>query len=324
LSIKEKQTKKQDLTDNDRVDLLFIIHNFSNLLKEGKSKQLARLQEWGLRTNRSLDFYQNLLSNPKSKNESVLNDRANALTNLKNFVLSKEAEVYKFWSEQSELMQSIFVMETILYNEVGRMDAPDALERKDVAQVVANRFDNDKYNSLSSQDSITKFLSPEIKTNANKWLNILFKEGEFSFTYFYIPGNFHIYCPDMSRTGLFYRRENARIALKTLNNTSTNFKALRYFSRVSMYGRIAMDSLWTDFQALPEAPGNPVKNRTKIKNALDAGHALFLYKFENPDLDKSFKVVEVKNKKYVIDNSNTKNIYYYRSPHLFKYFAPIK
>jgi hypothetical protein len=305
--------------------LQFIIHNFKDLLHEGKKKQIARLEEWQKRTTRSINFYQDLLALKKSNSDQMMLDRANALNNLKDFVLKNESNAYAFWSKQSELMQSLFVIETILYNEVGRADAPDALERKDVAQIVINRFENNKYNNLSSADAITSYLTVNDKKNIahNKWLNILFKEGEFSFTYFHIPGNFHIYCPDMSRNGQFYRRENARIAIELLNHPRKDFKAIRYFSRVSMFGRISMDSLWNDFTPLPEVPGKFVKNIKKIDSALQSGNARVLYKFSNKDLNKTFQVIEIKNKKYVVDLDNTKNIYYYRSPHLFRYFEPI-
>jgi hypothetical protein len=324
LSFQEKPRTKNEITDNERVDILFIANNFINLLSDGKNALINRLTAWKLRNDRSIVFYQDLILSPPNINEVTLAARANALTKLKEFVLQEEAKTYVYWSKQSELMQALFVLETILYNEVGRIDAPDALERKDVAQIIINRFDNEKYNSLSNMDSIKKYLPLDLATDKNKWLNILFKEGEFSFTYFYIPGNFHIYCPDMSRIGNFYRKENARIGLEHLNHPRKDFRALRYFSRVGMFGRISMDSLWSDFQALPELPGNPVKNHHKIQNAVDAGHARFLYKFTNNDLKKSFQVIELKNKKYVLEENNTKNIYYYRSPHHFKYFAPIK
>lgn len=324
-SIEDKQLKKHALSDNDRVDIIFLINSYTRLLKEGKDKLQARFQEWGLRNNRALIFYQDLLASKKINNELLLRERADALGNLKKFVLANEARAYEFWSKQSELMQALFVIETILYNEVGGSDAPDALERKDVTQLVNNRFENTKYNTLTAADSITPYLvANKININANKWLNILFKEGEFSFTYFYIPANFSIYCPDNSRTGQFYRRENTRIALRLLNQPRKNFKALRYYSRVSMYGRISMDSLWNDFAPLDEVPGKPLKNSKKIKSAFDGQKGLFLYKFINKEMKKTFQVFELNNKKYVVDLDNTKNIYYYRSPHLFRYFAPTK
>ena len=128
----------------------------------------------------------------------------------------------------------------------------------------------------------------------------------------------------MSRAGQFYRRENTRIAIELLNHPRTNFLALRYFSRVSMFGRISMDSLWSDFFPLPESPGALIKNSKKIRQAVDAGHTLELYQFTNQEKAKTYRVVEYKTKKYVVEVGNTKNIYTYRSPHHFKYFAPIK
>jgi hypothetical protein len=188
-----------------------------------------------------------------------------------------------------------------------------------------NRYTDAKYNTFNPSDSLVPYLaSLDKKLGDSKWLNILFKEGEFSFTYFYIPANLEIYCPDMSRSGQFYRRENVRIALNILNHPRKDFKALRYYSRVSMFGRISMDTLWSDFKPLDEVPGKTVKNAKKIHNAFHSGAATLLYQFANEELKKTFQVVDIKNKNYVIDLDNTKNIYYYRSPQLFRYFAPIK
>jgi len=218
-------------------------------------------------------------------------------------------------------MQALYAIETILYSEVGRMDAPDALERKDVAQVVINRYDHPSYNSIGERDSISKFLSSSIKSKENKWLNVLFKEGEFSFTYFYIPGNFHIYCPDMSRMGQYLRRENVRIALELLNKPKPATAALRYFSRTSMFGRIEMDSLWNDFRPLPEVPGTPVPNAKKIYNLFQKDRYTFLYDFNNEEQKKKYLVVELKGKTYVVDSAEPNRVFHYRNPHQFKYFS---
>lgn len=324
-SIEEKQKYKTELSDSDRVDILYLVASYTKLLNEGKTKLLARFQNWEQRNNRSLNFYKDLLLNKKIETDQLLREKKDALNNYKRFVLTNEARTYEYWSKQSELMQSLFVIETILYNEVGRVDAPDALERRDVTQILNNRYDNSRYNTLSQLDSITPYLAANmINVNANKWLNLLFKEGEFSFTYFYISANLSIYCPDMSRSGQFYRRENIRIALGILNQPRKKFKAIRYYSRVSMYGRISMESVWSDFTPLPEVPGSLIRNIKKIKSQYDQGEGLLLYKFTNEELKKTFQVVEIKNKKYVVDLDNTKNIYHYRSPHLFRYFSPIK
>jgi hypothetical protein len=321
------------LTDNERVDFHYVLSNFDKLLSLKSEAIIERFTEWKARNDRTLTFYQDLVEGKKIKLSedsqikdvtSLLEARARSLYTLKDFVLSREANTYEFWSQRSELFQSLFAIETILYSEVGRMDAPDALERRDVAQVVINRSENLNYNSLSAKDSLTKFLSPKISVKDNKWLNVLFKEGEFSFTYFYIPGNFHIYCPDMSRVGQFLRRENVRIALELLNKPRTNFTALRYFSRTGMFGRIEMDSLWDEFKALPEVPGKAVRHPKKIYNLLRRDRYKFLYDFTNENLKKSYLVVDLGGKIYVVDAKNTKQIYYYRNPQQFKYFTLLK
>lgn len=321
------------LTDNERVDLNFVIKNFAKLLSNKPEVLIERFLEWKARNDRSLTFYQDLVENKKIKiSESsqikdvttLLEERAKSLYTLKDFVLTRESKAYEYWSKKSELLQSLYAIETILYSEVGRMDSPDALERRDVAQVVINRSVNPTYNSLSDKDSITKFLPAGQNITDNKWLNVLFKEGEFSFTYFYIPGNFHIYCPDMSKVGQFLRRENVRIALELLNKPRANFKALRYFSRTSMFGRIEMDSLWDQFESLPEVPGKAVKAPKKVYQLFKKDRYKFLYQFSNEDLKKSYLVVNLLGKTYVVDADNNKQIYNYRNPHQFKYFTLLK
>lgn len=328
-----KEGNRSFLTENERVDFNFILKNFDKLLSQKQDALIERFVEWKARNERALAFYQDLVDGKKmkiSENSQIkdvttlLEERARSLYTLKDFVLTREAKAYEFWSKKSDLLQSLYAIETILYSEVGRMDAPDALERRDVAQVVINRSVNSTYNFLSEKDSISKYFSPLEKRIDSKWLNVLFKEGEFSFTYFYIPGNFHIYCPDMSKVGQFLRRENVRIALELLNKPRESFKALRYFSRTSMFGRIEMDSLWNDFSPLPEVPGKPVKNPKMVYELMKKDRYKFLYDFTNETLDKSFLVVDLKGKTYVVDAANNKQIYNYRNPHQFKYFTLLK
>ncbi len=328
-----KDKSRTFLTDNERSDFKYVLNNFKNLLGLGQETFLARFEEWAQRSERSLAFYQDLADGKKIKSEgavtasdvsTILEDRARSLYNLKEFVLKKEAEAYSYWSKKSELFQYLYAIETILYAEVGRIDAPDALERRDVAQVVINRFSHPFYSELTSLDSIHEYIPKDVKTKDNKWLNVLFKEGEFSFTYFYIPGNLHIYCPDMTKVGQFLRRENVRIALELLNNPRKNFPALRYFSRMSMFGRIEMDSLWDGYRSLGEVPGKPAKNSKKLSTLYKQDRFKYLYDFDVADKKKTYLVVEIQGKTYVVDFSNPKQIYYYRNPNQFRYFAPVK
>lgn len=325
-----KNDGRSFLTDNERVDFYFVFNQFDKLLSQRPEALILRFQEWKNRNARAMQFYQDLIEGKKikfSENSqiqdvtSVLESKARSLYTLKEFVLTREARAYEFWSQRSELLQSLYVLETILYGEVGRIDGQDALERRDVAQVVINRSEDNNYNFLSEKDSIVRFLSPKMKTQENKWLNVLFKEGEFSFTYFYIPGNFHIYCPDMSKVGQFLRKENIRIALDLLNRPRKDFPALRYFSRMSMFGRIEMDSLWSDFKALPEVPGKLARHPKKLYDLFKKDRYKFLYNFTNLELKKDFIVVEMNGRIYVVDSKNPKLIYNYRNPHQFRYFS---
>jgi predicted RNA-binding protein Jag len=328
-----KDKDRSFLTENERSDFKYILTNFKNLLDNGQEKLMNRFNEWGKRAERSLAFYQDLADGKKVKLpgdtattdvKDMIEERSQTLFNLKDFVLKKEADAYAFWSKQSETNQYLYVMETILYAEVGRIDAPDALERRDVAQVVVNRYSHPFYSDMTTHDSLYDYLAKDLPIKERKWLNVLFKEGEFSFTYFYIPGNFHIYCPDMSKVGQYLRRENARIAIGLLNKPRMDFPALRYFSRMSMYGRIEMDSLWEDYKALGEVPGKPVKNPKKLATLFKQDRYKYLYDFQSSDKKKTYLVVEMKAKTYVVDFNNPKQIFYYRNPHQFRYFAPIK
>jgi hypothetical protein len=82
-----------------------------------------------------------------------------------------------------------------------------------------------------------------------------------------------------------------------------------------------MDTLWNDYKALPEVPGRPVRNSKKIYDMFLKDRYTFLYDFTNEDLNKSYLVVELKGKTYVVDALNKKQFYHYRNPHQFKYFT---
>ena len=144
-----KRKDRSLLTDNERADFKYIVANFKNLIGLGKETLAKRYVEWADRAERSLIFYHDLAEGKKIKvNDealptdisTILEERAKSLYNLKTFVLKQEAASYEYWSKKSETLQYLFALETILYAEVGRIDAPDALERRDVAQVVINRF----------------------------------------------------------------------------------------------------------------------------------------------------------------------------------------
>ncbi len=324
------------LSENERYDSIYLLKAIDSYLDNGADKLLARLIIWQERNRQIREFYRNLLENKILRDGEfqtvgkLLEDKARATYVLKDFVLKKEAESYYYWSKEAEIFQALFALETILYSEVGTLDGRDASERREISQVVLNRFQTPKYNHLGSDDSIYEYLKnlgiePDKKTKLienNPWLNVLFKEGEFSFTYFYIDGNFHIYCPEMTRSGQFLRRENVRLALETLANANKNYKGLRYYSRYSMQGRIEMDSVWQEYKSMPERPGKKSAKSQVLLKKFKAGKFTFFYEFTT-EKNIQYLVVEIDSKVYVIKKDSPKEVYNYRNPHMFKFFQSL-
>ena len=275
-------------------------------LSLGKKHLSTRLNEWEQRTQRIYNFYQSILSGRYIEDGNVI--KADEIVKIKSsdrfklseFITSKFTQVYQFWAKQDELMKYFYVIDTILYNEIGNIDAPDNLERKDITQIIINRFFEKKYNRLSTLDSLWKnlFGNFDKKTNENLWLNLLFKEGEFSFTYYYMDASLRIFCPSMTKQSKKIRNENLLIAISALKKPDDQFKALRYFSRISMLGRIDMTTLWQDYKLIPERPGNLITDNTNIKTKYQQSRYNLLYRFQD-GAKLSYDVLEIENKNYV-------------------------
>lgn len=314
--------QKNFIDENVRYDLDWVLRNIEKFLKEGQRSQLTRLKDWKKRTSDSYNFYKDIIQQKnKKKAKQLVKDRNEATINLKRFVYTKEAEVYHFWIKQKRLWKSLFALETILYNEVGVIDGEDALERRDVAQIVMNRYLNDFYSSLDENQEIIKYLKVD-KDNYEKehWLNVLFRVGEFSFTYHYIPSVAKIFCPDMSRRGRSLRKKNLKISLKALKDFKKDYRAMRYFSRVSMLGKIDMSSVWSEYQKIPEKPGYEVLRQRTLERNFHADKYQFLYNFKDPK-GISYEVVKIKDKTYAMTwIRGTPRFFKYRNPHLFTYF----
>ena len=333
------ELKRHDvyLTEDARYDLEFVLGKIESELKRGKKKIVERLEEWSERTERALNFYKSLTlpdhqqpiivdGRKTTKNRELIKEHNKAAEALKEFVYTKQAEVYKYWLNQPELTRAIFVLETILINEVGGVDGDDALERMDVARVVMNRLDKPKYLSIGKKEFIYPYLKKEVSDHHLKgetWLNALFKQGEFSFTYYYMSGVSMIFCPDMAAGARKLRAKNVEIALQVLKEKNDNFQATRYFSRSSMIGRIHMDSIWEDYAPYPERPGLLAKGQEKLKKAFSAGDYSYLYSFQDPNAE-LFQVVEIGGENYALAEKNGIKIFYkHRNPHYFRYFTKV-
>lgn len=323
------------LTENARYDLEFVLDRIESEITKGRDFAIERFTEWEERMGKTVTFYRTLtlpehnkvtLINGKKTtlNRELIKEHNEAANSLKEFVYKKQAQVYEFWLKQSELDRAIFTLETILMNEVGGVDGKDALERMDVARVVLNRLDKPKYLTIDKKDSIYPHLMEVVsksKVEKETWLNALFKQGEFSFTYYYMSGSLHIFCPDMAPGAKKLRAQNIRLSLNALKEKNNEFKATRYFSRASMTGRIAMDSIWNDYVPVPERPGKIVSKPDKLQKSLKKGDFTYLYSFIGLD-GRDYQVVQIDKTTYVITKVNGIDVFYfYRNPHYFRYFV---
>jgi hypothetical protein len=323
------------ISEDARYDLEFILSKIESELSKGKDRLLERLTEWEERTARTYSFYQSLTLPENQKeiivegkkttpNRELIKEHNHATHKLKEFVYKKQAEVYKYWLNQPELPRAIFVLETILLNEVGGVDGEEALERMDVARVVMNRLDKPRYLSIGEKEFISPYLKDVVSDfhlKNEKWLNALFKQGEFSFTYYYMSSVAKIFCPDISPLARKLRSENVKIALQVLKEAESKFKPTRYFSRASMIGRIHMDTIWEDYAPYPERAGLLVDGQKKLLKAFEAGDYTYQYSFEDPD-SQLFQVVQINGRSYALgEKAGIKLFYQHRNPHYFRYFT---
>lgn len=323
------------LSEDARYDLDFVLSKIESELDKGKARLIERLTEWEERSKRTFDFYKSLtlsenqvpsIAGDKNStpNRKLIQEHNQAANRLKTYVYTKQAEVYKYWLGKSELDRAIFVLETILLNEVGGVDGEDALERMDVARVVMNRLDKPKYLSIGKKEFLYPYLkdmTSESTIKNERWLNALFKQGEFSFTYYYMSGVAKIFCPDMAPRAKSLRKRNVEIALQVLKEGPTSFKTTRYFSRASMIGRIHMDSIWEDYIPYPERPGLLAEGQEKLLKAVNDGDYTYLYSFKDPAFE-LYQVVEINGRNYALGEKNGLKLFYqHRNPHFFKYFT---
>ncbi len=321
-----EMNKERDLlSENLRYDLNFVLEALLFHLEKGGQALERRIDEWAGRTSRMIEYYKSLKQDKIKIGGTIVNavellkKKDEARLNLKKYSLKKQAETYNFWKHQPEELRALFVLDTILYNEVGGLDGRDALERRDVAQVVINRLNLEAYNSIPITDSLFPYLSKKNQTiKTNPWLNVLFKEGEFSFTYYFIGGNVRIFCPVMTKHGIFIRANNLKMAYDLLRKPNYNFKAVRYFSRHSMLGRIDMAKIWSRFEPLAERPGLRARNNNSLKKLYKSGNYEYLYHFTDNKGHK-FKVLTFDGKVYVKADHKLE-FFKYRNPHFFRYF----
>lgn len=308
-----------------RYDLEFVLARLRRELERGQAGLATRLGEWEERTAKAIQFYRDLVDpSNREKARALIQDKNQATLQLKEWVFARQAKSWLWWSKQDENMKALYALDTILYNEVGDVDADEALERMDVAQVVVNRTHVPHYRTLDETQDIYKILRHELsekQIQQETWLNVLYRLGEFSFTYYYMSGSVKAICPDLSPTGKRLQRENLDIGISLLREPRKDFPALRYFSRASMPGRINMASVWEDYAKYPEREGLVQANQDSLRQALKQGELTYLYQFKDPS-GVAHHVYALKNKIYVARLfEGTWLFFSWRNPHYFTYFT---
>ncbi|EQC44818.1 hypothetical protein M900_0454 [Bacteriovorax sp. Seq25_V] len=314
------------LDNNLAYDIESLFDTLDGVLRGGKREILSRISNWVAKTDKDVTYYSNLLVQQKNKKDffkKMFNDKNKARYALSDYIYEKEAEVYKFWSEKDLLYRQLFALETILFHEVGRLDDDAGTERSDVLKVVMNRLAINEYNKIDASEPLHSKLQKLNIKNIDKytWLNVLFKQGEFSFTYFFIPASRGIFCADQSKTASRLRRKNLSLALNLLRSPDPGFLATRYFSRASMLGRIDMAQVWDDYTPIEERPGPRISGDKKLQLHYKNSNYTYLYNFTSAGTQ--YEVLRMKGTEFVY-SPKSKKFYRYRNPHHFKYFIKNK
>ncbi len=270
---------------------------------------------WRKRVNDQIDFYSKILAGKYKDNSK---EKEFATKALEKFVYTKEALAYKYWAKIPEIYRRAYVLDTVLYNEVGSLD-PDGVDKSDVLKTFINRTVTKGFNNLDKSDLIWKPLGG-FNTQDYTWMNALFKKGQFSFTYHYFSAVKNIFCAPMTKWANSLRKKNLKLisSFKNFNPAKEPFKLFYYFSRVSMLGRINMTKIWyQDSDPISTRVGNVAKERS-LKKSLKEEKFRYLFRFQ--ENLKEYMAIEVRNKSYAVELS-TGSFFQLRDSNIFKFFA---
>lgn len=323
---------KTPFLDNDlRYDLEQALRWISSSARRGYLEHIKRTETWLIRTQSELKFYNDLLSqDPKIL--QLVKDQESASQRLKAFVSEQKTKVYLFWLQFPDELIRTFVSELILLQEVGRATPINYRDREDILGVLWLRHQHETYSRLTSTDPILTALK-EKNQKPNPWLNVLFRQGEFSFTLHFIPASKFIFCPDSSFEAKRTRLKNLTLIEDFFRSPSTRSSALRYFSRRSMIGRVDVAHIWPEYEMIPEKPGRRFQNTKHLEKKLNRKEFRYFYQFTD-EKARRYHVIEIAPPRqgppqtYVVDKLKCSKrpcgmkFYAYRDPHYFTFFRP--
>jgi len=304
------------LGDDLRYDLEWLLEKLkARKVYTNPVKYKEGFESWRKKINDQIDFYTKILAGKYKDNTK---EKEFATQALERFVYNKEAMAYKYWAKLPTIYRRAYVLDTVLHNEVGSLD-PEGVDKKDVLKTFINRTVTKGFNNLGKSDLIWKFLVG-VKTEDYKWMNALFKKGQFSFTYHYFSAVKNIFCAPMSKWSIKIRNKNLKLIdnFRDFDPMKEPLKLFYYFSRVSMLGRIDMTKIWyKDSFPVSTRVGAKLKEKSLNKSLKEEK---FRYLFRFQENMKEYMAIEVKNKAYAVDLS-TKSFYNLRDSNIFKFFA---
>ena len=181
------------ISEDLRYDLDWFLERIVDYTKFDVSLIVKRLKRWERSTEKMYLFYISLLEGrviidgKEIDVKDFLDGMGRSRQILKDFVYAKQAEVYAFWAKQKKIDRVMYVMDTIILNEVGGTTDPGDLEKKEVLKVVLNRSELKYYSSISSKDTIYKFINKEMKSQAKVSLvKFNVERRRVSFTYYFL------------------------------------------------------------------------------------------------------------------------------------------
>lgn len=315
---------KHILTDDVRYDLEWVLLMTKKELSRGPRKLKERLVVWRKKIQRQINFYYEIVDN-KEKAKLFSQNHSKASLELRRFIDERHLMTYKFYSKLPEIQRALFVFNQILINEAGAATPYNYRDRIDIAQIIINRFKKPHFNQLRDGSRLKNLVQKSIPNYKSlKWLNVMYKRLEFSFTLYFIPASYYTFCPDMFKVARHTRKKNLELSISALRNPRDEFNAVKYFSRFSMVGKIDMSPIWGLKHQLAERAGRRIYNSSKFQNAIRRNKYDYLYSFKSRD-ETNFDVIRIGKNIYSLKHYPKSPMFHnYRDPHKFTYFADSK
>lgn len=313
----EQIARDPELLPNSlRVDLLRVLKHFNQYKTLSLKKESNTLTAWQREIEEQTKLYQSLLSQSDDKQLLLAHEIDTESLALENFVLEQQKLNYLFWKKYPSLIP-YFVLDNILLHEVGGLD-PTGVEKKMILDVFFNRLKDPSFNQLKKDQKLKAQLGSQ---GNNVWLNTFFSYGEFSFTLWYFKANAQIYCPLEDPLTQKLREKNLDLIDQYLKEKKPpKHKSLRYYSRISMLGRISMDKSWGEFYPIETRIGSKLILDQSFLRQYSQGQVSFFDALQVEDILWLFASFKGEDRALKLVKGKPVELYEYRDPDLFQYF----